>query len=139
MNNEERQKLTTLFWRYLWSSILITLSGCLGNVVDGIIVGKLIGADGVSAINLSKPVVQLMMTLSLLLAAGGSMLVGFAIGKKDLARARYVYTHSVISNLVISFIFTVIGLVAPMAVAALLCDNPHLLQPTLEYPIRTVE
>lgn len=133
MNNEERQKLTTLFWRYLWSSILITLSGCLGNVVDGIIVGKLIGADGVSAINLSKPVVQLMMTLSLLLAAGGSMLVGFAIGKKDFERARYVYTHSVISNLVISFIFTVVGLVAPMAVAALLCDNPHLLQPTLEY------
>ncbi len=133
MNNEERQKLTTLFWRYLWSSILITLSGCLGNVVDGIIVGKLIGADGVSAINLSKPVVQLMMTLSLLLAAGGSMLVGFAIGKKDLARARYVYTHSVISNLVVSFIFTVVGIVAPMAVAALLCDNPHLLQPTLEY------
>ena len=84
MNNEERQKLTTLFWRYLWSSILITLSGCLGNVVDGIIVGKLIGADGVSAINLSKPVVQLMMTLSLLLAAGGSMLVGFAIGKSTL-------------------------------------------------------
>ena len=133
MNNEERQKLTTLFWRYLWSSILITLSGCLGNVVDGIIVGKLIGADGVSAINLSKPVVQLMMTLSLLLAAGGSMLVGFAIGKKDFERARYVYTHSVISNLAISLIFTIVGLVAPMAVAALLCDNPHLLQPTLEY------
>ena len=38
MNTEERQALTTLFWRYLWSSILITLSGCLGNVVDGTIV-----------------------------------------------------------------------------------------------------
>lgn len=133
MNNEERQELTTLFWRYLWSSILITLSGCLGNVVDGIIVGKLIGADGVSAINLSKPVVQLMMTLSLLLAGGGSMLVGFAIGKKDYARARYVYTHSCISNLATSLILTAIGFMAPVAVAELLCDNPHLLQPTLDY------
>ena len=129
MNTEERQALTTLFWRYLWSSILITLSGCLGNVVDGIIVGKLIGTDGVSAINLSKPVVQLMMTLSLLLAAGGSMLVGFALGKKDFPRARYVYTHSCLSNLVVSLLFTAAGLLVPMAIASLLCDNPHLFQP----------
>ena len=133
MNTEERQALTTLFWRYLWSSILITLSGCLGNVVDGIIVGKLIGTDGVSAINLSKPVVQLMMTLSLLLAAGGSMLVGFALGKKDFPRARYVYTHSCLSNLVVSLLFTAAGLLVPMTIASLLCDNPHLFQPTLAY------
>ena len=133
MNNEERKELTTLFWRYLWSSILITLSGCLGNVVDGIIVGKLIGADGVSAINLSKPVVQLMMTLSLLIAAGGSMLVGFALGKKDMVRTRYVYTHSMLSNFLLSLVFTVVGIVLPLSVANLLCDNEHLLQPTLEY------
>lgn len=133
MNHDERQALTTQFWRYLWSSILITLSGCLGNVVDGIIVGNLIGADGVSAINLSKPVVQLFLTLSLLIAAGGSMLVGFALGRKDLLRARYVYTRSMLSNTSISLLFTVIGLAMPMAVARLLCDNEHLLQPTLAY------
>lgn len=133
MTNDERKELTTHFWRYLWSSILITLSGCLGNVVDGVIVGKLIGADGVSAINYSKPVVQLMMTLSLLLAAGGSMLVGFALGKKDFVRMRYVYTHSMLSNFLLSFVFTLIGLMMPLSVASLLCDNEHLLQPTLEY------
>ena len=133
MNNEERKELSTLFWRYLWSSILITLSGCLGNVVDGIIVGKLIGADGVSAINLSKPVVQLMMTLSLLIAAGGSMLVGFALGKKDMVRTRYVYTHSMLSSFLLSLVFTFVGIVLPLSVAQLLCDNEHLLLPTLEY------
>ena len=43
------------FYNYLWAYVLVALSGCLGNVVDGIIVGNLISADGVSAINLSKP------------------------------------------------------------------------------------
>lgn len=133
MTTDERKELTTLFWRYLWSSTLITLSGCLGNVVDGIIVGNLIGADGVSAINYSKPVTQLMMTLSLLLAAGGSMLVGFALGKKDFVRMRYVYTHSTISNFIISLIFVAVGLIMPLSVANLLCSNEQLLQPTLEY------
>ena len=133
MNGEERQELSTLFRRYLWSSILITLSGCLGNVVDGIIVGKLIGTDGVSAINLSKPVVQLMMTLSLLIAAGGSMVVGYALGKRDLKRMRYVYTQSLLGNTLISLLFTIAGIAFPLAVARLLGDNPQLLQPTLAY------
>lgn len=133
MNNEERKELTTLFWRYLWSSILITLSGCLGNVVDGIIVGNLIGGYGVSAINLSKPVVQLMMTLSLLIAAGGSMLVGFALGKKDDVRMRYVYTHSMLSNFIVSLLFAFAGLFFSLEIANLLCDNESLLKPTLEY------
>jgi len=133
MNNEERKALSTQFWRYLWSSIIITLSGCLGNVVDGIIVGNLIGADGVSAINLSKPVVQLMMTLSLLIVAGGSMLVGFTLGKKDYPRMQYVYTHSMFSNFGLSLLFTFVGLTFPATVASWLCDNQHLLQPTIDY------
>ena len=133
MNNEESKGLSTLFWRYLWSSILITLSGCLGNIVDGIIVGNLIGVDGVSAINLSKPVVQLMMTMNLLITGGGSMLVGIAIGKNDLKRMRYVYTHSMLTTIFISLLFVIAGIGFSSAVAGLLCNNHNLLSTTLEY------
>ena len=38
-NTEERKDFNKVYWRFLWSSILIALSGCLGNVVDAIIVG----------------------------------------------------------------------------------------------------
>lgn len=133
MNSEERSELSVLFRRYLWSSILITLSGCLGNVVDGIIVGNLIGTHGVSAINMSKPVVQLMMTLSLLIGAGGSMLVGFVMGKGDLKRARYAYTLSMWANFAISLLFTLVGIAAPLAVARLLGADQQLLQATAQY------
>ena len=76
MNIEEKKAFNTEFQRFLWSSILIALSACLGNVVDSIIVGNLIGEDGVSAINLSKPVIQFMFTISMLLSTGGLRLVG---------------------------------------------------------------
>ena len=69
----------TEFNRFLWSSILIALSACLGNVVDSIIVGNLIGEDGVSAINLSKPITQFMFTISMLLSTGAGMLVGMEL------------------------------------------------------------
>lgn len=95
---DNSKELSKHFWRFLWSSILIALSGCLGNIVDAIIVGNLIGADGVSAINLTKPVVQFMFTLSMLLSAGAGMLVGMEIGKKDSARAAYIYTLSLLST-----------------------------------------
>ena len=55
--------ITVQFYRYLWAYILVALSGCLGTVVDGIIVGNLISEDGVSAINLSRPITQFIFTL----------------------------------------------------------------------------
>ena len=133
MTNEERSALSTQFSRFLWSSVLITLSGCLGNVVDGIIVGNLIGQDGVSAINLSKPVVQLYMTLNLLLGMGASMIVGRAFGNKDKGRANYVFTIALIINLAIGLFFTLVGLTANGPVAHLLCNNDLLLAQTEEY------
>lgn len=133
MNKEERAAFSTEYWRFLWSAILIALSGCLGNVVDGMIVGHLIGEDGVSAINLSRPVVQLMFTLSLLVETGAGMLVGIALGKNDQVRLRYLYTQSMIGCFLIGLAFTMVGVIWPMESAALLCDNEHLLQPTYEY------
>ena len=74
MNTFDKKELNSRFWRYLSSSILITLSGALGVIVDSIIVGNLIGSDGVSAINLNSTVIQLLMTISLIIASGGGML-----------------------------------------------------------------
>ena len=80
MNQTEKNAFNKEFWVFLWSSILIALSACLGNVVDSIIVGNLIGENGVSAINLSKPVIQFMFTISMLLSTGAGMLVGMELG-----------------------------------------------------------
>ena len=133
MNSEERSALTTQFWRFLWSAILIALSGCLGNVVDSIIVGNLIGGDFVSAINLSKPFVQFMFTISMLISAGAGMLVGMALGKQDHQRAAYIYTHSFFGSLVFGFLLTVCGILFPDLITGWLCQNEHLFQPTRDY------
>lgn len=134
MDIEQKKDLSRLFNRYLWSSILIALSGCLGNVVDGIIVGNLIGEDGVSAINLSKPVVQLMFTISMLLSTGAGMLVGYALGKKEKRHAKYIYTQSMLGSLIAGLAFTIFaGLLFPSQVAHLLCNNEHIYPMAYDY------
>ena len=135
MNTEERKDFNKVYWRFLWSSILIALSGCLGNVVDAIIVGNLIDENAVSAINMSKPYVQFMFTLSMLLSTGAGMLVGKELGRKDMPRAAYIYTLSIISCLAFGLLMVLCGLFIPDAITGVLCSpsQAFLYQPTFDY------
>ena len=126
MNTFDKKELSSRFWRYLSSSILITLSGALGVIVDSIIVGNLIGSDGVSAINLNSTVIQLLITISLIIASGGGMLAGYAIGRKDFDNARYIFTQSTLGSIIVGVIFAVIGIFFSNQLASILCQNDAL-------------
>lgn len=121
------------FNRFLWASILIGLSACLGNVVDAVIVGNLIGEDGVSAINLSTPVVQFMFTVSILLSAGAGMLVGMQLGRKDYASASHFFTLSTAGCLFFGVLVAFFGLLFLDTLTGLLCTNELLLDKTRDY------
>ena len=121
------------FRSFLFSAILVSLSACLGNIVDACIVGHLISEDGVSAINLSRSVVQLMYTMSLLLSAGAGMLVGMEIGKRNTARAASLFTLSVIGCVLFGLIMTTAGIAIPDIVTGWLCKSEFLFQQTRDY------
>ena len=133
MTTEERKEFNVQFWRFLWASILIGLSACLGNVVDAMIVGNLIDEDSVSAINLSLPLLQFMYTVNMLLATGAGMLVGMELGRKDTRRASYIFIVSMLACLLTGLILTACGVLTPDVVTRLLCDHEQLYQPTYEY------
>jgi len=133
MNTFDKKELSSRFWRYLSSSILITLSGALGVIVDSIIVGNLIGSDGVSAINLNSTVIQLLMTISLIIASGGGMLAGYAIGRKDFDNARYIFTQSTLGSVIVGVIFAVIGIFFSNQLASILCQNDALYMMVHDY------
>ena len=133
MNQEDKTTFNRSYWRFLWSSILIALSGCLGIVVDSIIVGHLIGEDGVSAINLTNPVLQIMFTLNMLLATGAGMLVGIELGKKNHQGAAYYFTLAMAACLVVGLLFSVCGITIPDVVTGWLCTNEGLRPLTHDY------
>jgi putative MATE family efflux protein len=122
------------FYNYLGAYILVALSGCLGNVVDGIIVGNLINEDGVSAINLSKPIVQFIFTLHLLINAGAGMLVGYALGQHDIPAARRFFTRALTFSVSLGVLLAIIGgLLFPDRLAHLLCSNEQILPLARDY------
>ena len=128
------QDLNKQFYNYLWAYILVALSGCLGNVVDGIIVGNLIDADGVSAIALSKPVNQFIFTLHLLINAGAGMLVGYALGRKNVTDARRFFTYALTLSMGLGLLLALFGgILFPEQTTRLLCNNEQLLPLARDY------
>ncbi len=126
--------IKTQFYRFLWAYIMVALSACLGNVVDCIIVGNLICEDGVSAINLAKPINQFIFTLHLLINAGAGMLVAYAIGQNKLDDARRFFTRSLSLSVGIGLLLAIVGgLMFPEQISKMLCKNEQILPLTREY------
>ncbi len=122
------------FYNYLWAYVLVALSGCLGNVVDGIIVGNLISADGVSAINLSKPVNQFIYTLHLFINAGAGMLVGYALGQKNLPDARRFFSLSLSFSTALGLLLALFcGVFFIDETTRLLCNNEQIMPLARDY------
>ena len=122
------------FYNFLGAYILVALSGCLGNVVDGIIVGNLISEDGVSAINLSKPIVQFIFTLHLLINAGAGMRVGYSLGRQDVTEARRYFTRALFLSTCLGILLSILGgIVFPDAMAQFLCSNQRILPLARDY------
>ena len=134
MMQPNKEDINSQFYRYLGAYILVALSGCLGNVVDGIIVGNLISGDGVSAINLSKPINQFIFTLHLLINAGAGMLVGYSLGKNREDEARRLFTRALALSVGLGLILALFGgLLFPTATARLLCSNQEILPLARDY------
>ena len=126
--------INSQFYRYLSAYILVALSGCLGNVVDGIIVGNLISEDGVSAINLSKPIVQFIFTMHLLINAGAGMLVAYALGQNKVDQARRFFTRALSLSVGLGLVLAIVGgLMFPQQLARLLCSNEQILPLASDY------
>ena len=131
---QNTDNINAQFYRYLWAYILVALSGCLGNVVDGIIVGNLISEDGVSAINLSKPITQFIFTLHLLINAGAGMLVGYALGQNKTQDARRFFTRALTLSVGLGLLLTIVGgMMFPNQMAKLLCSNEQILPLARDY------
>ena len=124
-------ELRKTYFRYLVAFVLTALSTMLGNILDGIIAGQLIGADAVAAIGTSRPLTQGFYTLHLLIGAGGGMLAGLAIGKKRRDEANVVFRTVVCTMAAIAAVATVVGATMPQAVTRFFCTDAAL-QPLAE-------
>ncbi|MBQ0024239.1 MAG: polysaccharide biosynthesis C-terminal domain-containing protein [Bacteroidales bacterium] len=97
------------FRSYLGASIMTVAAAQIASIVDASIVGNLLGSGALAAVNICKPVLQAVFSISVLLAAGGTMLTGMAIGKGERTKADSAFSLTLFLTVSAAVVLTITG------------------------------
>ncbi|MDH5894293.1 MATE family efflux transporter [Vibrio splendidus] len=78
------------FWRYTIPTVAAMLVNGLYQVVDGIFIGRYVGADGLAGINVAWPVIGSILGIGMLVGVGTGALVSIRQGEKDTKGAKQI-------------------------------------------------
>jgi len=78
------------FWRYTIPTVAAMLVNGLYQVVDGIFIGRYVGADGLAGINVAWPVIGSILGIGMLVGVGTGALVSIRQGEQDTQGAKQI-------------------------------------------------
>lgn len=90
------------FYKYLIPSFFAEMSMHTGTVIDGVIVGNLLGIDALAAVALGKPIVFLLQIPGLILGLGGATLAAILLGERKREQASNMFSACIFSTLIFS-------------------------------------
>ncbi|ARP37410.1 MATE family efflux transporter [Vibrio syngnathi] len=96
------------FWRYTIPTVAAMLVNGLYQVVDGIFIGRYVGADGLAGINVAWPVIGSILGIGMLVGVGTGALVSIRQGKKDTQGAKQILATGLTLLLAITPIVSVL-------------------------------
>lgn len=111
---ERNEKLIrTKLWQYLLPSIMMTAALQLGNIVDTMLVGNILGADAMAAVKVGMTVDNVMEIPGYVLGVGGSVAVGILLGKRERDKANRVFSVTLTVSVLCGFVFALLSVASP--------------------------
>lgn len=104
---ERRYHLWSLF-RYTMPSIGMMIVVSLYTIIDGVFVGRYVGSNGLAAINIVFPTLNVMYGLAIMLATGGSALVAKTMGEGDMKNASRRFTFLTVTGITIGVFMAIL-------------------------------
>lgn len=130
-----RYLINRAFLSFLCATLLASMASSLAVTVDGVIVGRLLGARPLAALGLVSPVAQIFNALGALVNTGGALLVSLCIGRRHADEAGALFTTSVILSLAIGSLGILAAVFALPGLSGLLTHDPAL-RPLVEEYLR---
>ena len=121
-----REKISRLFISYSIPSVISILGMSTFSIIDGIIVGQLIGHQALATVNLAMPYLFLSWALGAMVASGGFAQTTIELGREniDLARSKFTMAATLIG--IIYLVFVIIALVFGDQIAIWSGSSPEL-------------
>jgi Na+-driven multidrug efflux pump len=111
------------FRQFLLPTMLTTAALSLALVVDGVIVGNLLGGEALAAVGLASPLVLWLDALALLFSIGGPLRASVARGERDGPKADLLFTLCLAGGLAAMLFSTLIILVFGQPITRLLAQG----------------
>ena len=90
------EKVSVLFRKLLFPTVLGMLSMSAVTTIDGIFVGHGVGSDGIAAVNICVPLLMTLMGVGLMIGAGCSVIASIYLSKGKTASARASITQAML-------------------------------------------
>jgi len=106
----ENENINKLILRYAIPSIAGTVIIGIYSIIDGIFIGRTVGAEGLAGVTLAFPVLIAIGSIGIMIGAGASAIISISLGKKDYETASNILKTAIAYIVLISFVITFLGL-----------------------------
>ena len=93
-------------YKYMVTGVMTTVALQLGNVVDAMIVGNLLGSMGNAAVSASTPYLYILQAAAILLGSGGAVTMAVLLGRRDVENSGRVMGLCMLFSILYPIIFT---------------------------------
>ena len=126
-------KISRLFSKMFFPTLLGLIFNALITIVDGIFVGQGVGPDGIAAVNIIAPLYMVVTGSGLMFGIGSSVIAGIAIAREDYRRASINTTQACVLSAVIISLLVVMIFIFKVPTARMLGCSDRLLPGALDY------
>lgn len=128
-----KDKIGRLFLKYAIPAILGMLVMSLYAIVDGIFIGRYVGADGLASLNIAMPVTTSFSAISVMITVGANTYVAIELGRENDKRASKIFSLGMCIQLVLGILISVIFLSFKNEIAMLLGASDKIINYVIEY------
>ncbi|MGI9276380.1 MAG: MATE family efflux transporter [Endozoicomonas sp.] len=114
---KQSQSIQRQFWSYVLPTVGAMLVSGLYQVVDGIFIGRYIGAEGLAGVNLTWPIIGTLYGIGMMVGVGSGAISSLSRGESDLEQARQSLGNG----------FSLLGVFGLLGTLLLLLTGPWLL------------
>jgi len=111
------KSIPKLLVQYSLPAIIAMVVSSLYNIIDGIFIGQAVGADAISGLALTNPLMAISAAFGAMVGIGGSTLMSIRLGQKDYKAAHAILGNVIVLNVVIGL---TLGLVLELNLDAIL-------------------
>ena len=134
-NNENliSGNINKIYYKYLINSILGVLAISFAIFIDTMFIGRGIGSEGLSALNIAIPIFNLLNGLGLLFGMGGATALSISRGRDNNEEANEIFTQTIIIMLSLGILISIIGVINVEKIAYILGASKNNLDFVTQY------